>query len=134
MHNMSKKRGKRAFKLIAFKAYYDADKDILEWWEAIAEGERSSSIRDLIREQLGVPRQPRKGTAMDLAELLEVRRDTLWIRDALQDMPAYLERIVQQVAVGGHSPRASPLTTNDTRALTDEDAERRTKRMRKATW
>jgi hypothetical protein len=137
-----KKKSKRAFKLIAFKAYYDTDQDILDWWEAIEEGERSDALRDLIREQLGIRRKS-KAPIIDLPELLEVRRDTLWIRDALNDMPAFLERVIQHVAansvvqsmaVGQHPPRASPSAARDEQALTDDDAERRTKRMRKATW
>ncbi len=146
---MPKKKSNRGFKLIAFKAYYDTDQDILDWWEGIEEGERSDSMRDLIREQLGVVRRkPSKAklsetAIIDLPELLEVRRDTLWIRDALNDMPAYLERVIQHVAantvvqpvaVGQHPPRASPHVQRDEPALTDDDAERRTKRMRKATW
>lgn len=137
-----KKKSKRAFKLIAFKAYYDTDQDILDWWESIEEGERSDAMRDLIREQLGIRRKS-KAPIIDLPELLEVRRDTLWIRDALNDMPAYLERIIQHVAangvvqsmaVGQHPPRASPPAVMDEPALTNDDAQRRTKRMRKATW
>lgn len=137
-----KKKSKRGFKLIAFKAYYDTDQDILDWWEGIEEGERSDAMRDLIREQLGVQHKP-KAPIIDLPELLEVRQDTLWIRDALNDMPAYLERVIQHVAansaiqpvvVGQHPPGVSPVPTRDEPALTDADTERRTKRMRKATW
>lgn len=137
-----KNKSKRAFKLIAFKAYYDTDQDILDWWEFIEEGERSDALRDLIREPLGIRRKS-KAPIIDLPELLEVRRDTLWIRDALNDMPAYLERVIQHVAansvaqsmaVGQHPPRASPPVARDEPALTNDDAERRTKRMRKATW
>ena len=145
-----KKKSKRGFKLIAFKAYHDTDADILDWWESIEEGERSDMIRDMIRGFLGVQSKRRKTSTIDLPELLEVRRDTLWIRDALNDMPAYLERVIQHVAasatanqpviarndvpVGKHPPRASPPVPNNEPALTDDDAERRTKRMRKATW
>ena len=76
---------KRNFKLINFKAYYDTDQDILDWWEGIEEGERSDEMRDLIREQLGVRRQPKRGEIIDLPDLMEVRRDTLWIKDALNE-------------------------------------------------
>jgi hypothetical protein len=138
---MARKKRKRGFKLIAFKAYYDSDSDILDWWEGIEEGERSDAIRDLIREQLGIPRKS-KATISELPELMEVRRDTLWIRDALNDMPAYLERVIQHVAanvqpiaVGQNPPRASPqVVVKDDSALTDVESQRRTKRMRKATW
>jgi hypothetical protein len=137
-----RKPKKRTYRTITFKVFYDTDEDILDWWEGIEVGERSDAIRDVIREQIGL--QPhRKAKGIDLPELLEVRRDTLWIRDALNDMPAYLERVIQHVAantvvqpvtVGQHPPRASPPVQNNEPALTDDDAERRTKRMRKATW
>ncbi len=137
---MAKRRAKkRNYRMINFKVYYDTDQDILDWWEGIETGERSDAVRDLIREQLGSVRRKSKAPLIDLPELLEVRRDTLWIRDVLNDMPAYLERVIQHVAantafqpvvVGQHPPRASP----EEPALTDDDAERRTRRMRKATW
>lgn len=132
---------KRNYRTITFKVYYDDDEDILDWWEGIEAGERSDTIRDVIREYIGV--QPkRKSKVIDLPELMEVRRDTLWIKDALNDMPAYLERVIQHVAanvqpiaVGQNPPRASPeVVVQDDPALTDTESQRRTKRMRKATW
>jgi hypothetical protein len=132
---------KRNYRTITFKVYYDDDEDILDWWEGIEAGERSDTIRDVIREYIGV--QPkRKPKVIDLPELMEVRRDTLWIKDALNDMPAYLERVIQHVAnnvqpiaVGQNPPRASPeVVVQDDPALTDTESQRRTKRMRKATW
>lgn len=137
-----KKKSKRAFKLIAFKAYYDTDEDILDWWENIEEGERSDAMRELIRGQLGIQRKPQRAAIIDLPELMEVRRDTLWIKDALNDMPAYLERVIQHVAanvqpiaVGQTLPRASPqVVVQDDPALTDVESERRTRRMKRATW
>ena len=139
---MPKRRPKkRNYRTITFKVYYDTDEDILDWWESIEAGERSDAIRDLIREQLG--QQPLRQTKIiDLPELMEVRRDTLWIKDALNDMPAYLERVIQHVAanvqpiaVGQNPPRASPqIVVQDDPALTDTESQRRTKRMRKATW
>jgi hypothetical protein len=137
-----KKKSKRGFKLIAFKAYYDTDQDILDWWEGIEEGERSDAMRDLIREQLGVRRPPKHSEIIDLPDLMEVRRDTLWIKDALNEMPAYLERVIQHVAanvqpvaVGQYQPRASPVEAQtDDPALTDAETQRRTRRMKRATW
>ncbi|MBZ0275809.1 MAG: hypothetical protein K8I60_06675 [Anaerolineae bacterium] len=134
---MPKRRSKkRAYRMVAFKVYYDTDQDILDWWEGIIEGERSDAIRDVIREFIGI--QPKRKTKIiELPELLEVRRDTLWIKDALNDMPAYLERLIQHVAanvqpvaVGQTQPRASPVEP----ALTDAESQRRTRRMRNATW
>ena len=137
---MAKRRPKkRNYKLINFKVYYDTDEDILDWWEGIEAGERSDEIRDLIREQLG-QRPKRQTKIIDLPELMEVRRDTLWIKDALNDMPAYLERVIQHVAANaqvnvGHPARASPeVVAKDEPALTDAETQRRTRRMKGATW
>jgi hypothetical protein len=135
------RRKRRQHKLIAFKAYYDNDADILDWWESIEEGERSAVIRDLIREHLELPTARPHGRTINLPELLEVRQDTLWIRDALTDMPAYLERVIHNVAanaqpmVVGQQARASPMAVDGQEtALTDGQAQRRTQRMKRATW
>ena len=138
---MPKRRPKkRNYRMIAFKVYFDTDEDILDWWEGIEAGERSDSIRDVIREYIGV--QPkRKVKTIDLPELVEVRQDTIWIRDALNDMPAYLERVIQHVVANvqpiavGQQARASPIeSTKNEPSLTDAESQRRTRKMRKATW
>ncbi len=140
---MAKRKAKRRqHKIIAFKAYFDDDADILDWWESIEEGERSEALRDVIRGYLGVQVKRRKTPIIELPELMEVRRDTLWIRDALNDMPAYLERVIQHVAAntqpiaaGQNPPRASPqVVVKDDPALTDAESQRRTRRMKRATW
>lgn len=135
-----RKTSKRRYRMITFKVFEDTDSDILDWWEGIDEGERSDALRDLIRGYLG--KQPRRNKLLTIPELLEVRQDTLWIRDALNDMPAYLERVIQHVAtnvqpvaVGQHPPRASPeATTGNDPALTDAEHQRRARRMKGATW
>ena len=138
---MPKRRPKkRNYRMIAFKVYFDTDEDILDWWEGIEAGERSDSIRDVIREYIGV--QPkRKVKTIDLPELVEVRQDTIWIRDALNGMPAYLERVIQHVVANvqpiavGQQTRASPIeSTKNEPSLTDAESQRRTRKMRKATW
>ena len=138
---MAKRRPKkRGYKMINFKAYYDTDQDILDWWEGIEDGDRSESMRDLIREHLG--QQPRRRTkVIELPELVEVRQDTIWIRDALNDIPAYLERVIQHVVANvqpiavGQQSRASPIeSTKNEPSLTDAESQRRTRKMRKATW
>jgi len=138
---MPKRRPKkRNYRTITFKVYYDTDEDILDWWEGIEAGERSDAIRDLIREQLGQQPQHGAGKIIDLPELMEVRRDTLWIKDALNEMPAYLERVIQHVTANaqvsvGHPARASPeVVAKDEPALTDAETQRRTRRMKGATW
>lgn len=137
---MAKSRTKkRTYRMINFKVYYDTDQDLLDWWEGIEAGERSDTVRDMIREQLGITRQKPKASMIDLPELREVRRDTSWIRDALNDMPAYLERIIQHIAANSiYQPVSvihdSPASVQKEPALTDVDTERRIKRMKKARW
>ncbi len=139
-----RKKQKRQYRLIAFKAFEDTDQDILDWWEGIEEGQRSETIRELIREHLtgrnSRQRLPRKSdSALDSApmdELARVRDDTTWIREALHDIPAYLEQVIQTVAAmqptavaGGE---AMPLPTGP--ALSAQGKSVREANMRKRTW
>lgn len=97
---------KRPYRTITFKVFYDTDEDILDWWEGIENGERSETLRDLIRDCVvgpsGHQRLSRKSVpepeVMPLMELARVRDDTTWIREALYDIPAYLEQVIQTVA------------------------------------
>ena len=139
---VKRKTSKRRYQMITFKVFEDTDSDILDWWEGIDEGERSDALRDLIRGYLG--KQPRKNKVLTIPELLEVRQDTLWIRDALNEIPGYLERLVQHVAANGAAgitlqPVARSPTNGDVLpptepALSDNDSERRTRRMKRSQW
>ena len=137
-----RKTTKRQYRMITFKVFEDSDGDILDWWEAIDEGERSDAVRDLIRGYLG--QQPRTRKLLTIPELLEVRQDTLWIRDALNEMPSFLERLVQQVAINGvgqvsmqpeaRSPANNTVLQPTEAALSDNDRERRARRMKRIQW
>lgn len=147
---MPRQKKKRQHKLIGFKAYFDTDTDILNWWDGIADGERSHVIRDVIRAYLGLPAvqrtaiaTPTQSNIIQMPELLAVREDTEWIRNALNDMPNYIERVIFHVAAmqptgtdsnqaSNQVTRASP--TEEENALNQNEAQRRDKRMRKATW
>lgn len=133
------KTSKRRYRMITFKVFEDTDSDILDWWEGIDEGERSDALRDLIRGYLG--KQPRRKKLLTIPELLEVRQDTLWIRDALNEMPGYLERLVQHVAANGMSIHpearapANGIVLQPTEpSLTDNDSDRRARRMKRSQW
>ena len=137
-----RKTAKRQYRMITFKVFEDSDGDILDWWEAIDEGERSDAVRDLIRGYLG--QQPRIRKVLTIPELLEVRQDTLWIRDALNEMPGYLERLVQQVVINGvgkitmqpeaRAPANNIVLQPTEAALSDNDRERRARRMKRIQW
>jgi hypothetical protein len=139
-----RKKQKRQHKTLSFKAFEDTDQDILDWWEGIEEGQRSDTIRELIREHLtgrsGRQRSLWKSDpgleVLPVTELARVRDDTTWIREALHDMPSYLERVIQTVAamqpaaiaVGG----VIPLQTGP--ALSAQDKTAREANMKKRTW
>jgi len=134
-----RKTSKRRYRMITFKVFEDTDSDILDWWEGIDEGERSDALRDLIRGCLG--KQPRQHKLLTIPELLEVRQDTLWIRDALNEMPGYLERLVQHVAANGMSiqpearaPANGIVLPATEPALSDNDSDRRARRMKRSQW
>jgi len=139
---MPRIKERRKYKLIAFKAYYDEDEDILEWWEGIQDGERSEFIRDVVRQYLDLPTKRRK--KLIIPELTEVRRDTVWIRDALNELPEYLDRLIKEVAdAAGNRPvilqpgaRASPQGNPEEQEedLTQDEQKERSKRMKNATW
>jgi hypothetical protein len=134
-----RKTSKRRYRMITFKVFEDSDSEILDWWEGIDEGERSDALRDLIRGYLG--KQPRRNKLLTIPELLEVRQDTLWIRDALNKMPGYLERLVQHVAANGMSihpearaPANGSVLQPTEPALSDNDSDRRARRMKRSQW
>lgn len=151
---MPRQKKKRQHKLIGFKAYFDTDTDILDWWEGIADGERSHVIRDVIRAYLGLPAVQRKAIAapaaqsniIQMPELVAVHENTEWIRNALNDMPDYIERVIHHVAAmqpTGTDP--NPQTKQATRVvpepekeeenvLNEDEKKRRDKRMGNATW
>jgi len=139
-----RKKQKREYRMVTFKVFYDTDQDILDWWEGNEEGERSDAIRELIRDHLmgrsGRQRPVRKGNpdldVLPVTELARVRDDTTWIREALHDMPSYLERVIQTVAA--MQPAAAieggviPLQTGP--GLSTQDKTKREANMRKRTW
>ncbi len=142
---MAKRRKtRRQHKLIAFKAFDDTDQDILDWWEGIEEGERSSTIRELIREHLhghnGHHRRSQKTVpepeVMPMMELARVRDDTTWIREALHDMPAYLEQVIQTVAAmqPAMATAGGVISLQPESALSTQVRNEREANMRKKTW
>lgn len=136
---MSQKRPpKREHKLIAFKAFFDTDRDILDWWEGMQDGERSEVIRDLLRGYVkGLPlyeaRRPK--VAVDGSVVLQVLDDTAWIRGALNDMPAYLEGLLGRIIVNPIPISvAQPVSEVSDNNLSNAALARRKAKMGKAGW
>lgn len=134
---MSRKRADAKCKTIGFKAFYGNDADILTWWEAMPEGERSDVLRELIRKAINSESRgtPQTGQSKD-TQFRQVCEDTAWIRNALTDLPGYLERLVVRVtAAQAASPPVTPDSPpNDVPQLAQEVIQRRKANMRQNTW
>lgn len=136
---MGKRKPKRAYRMIGFKAYFGIDQDIIDWWETMDEGSRSDAIRDLIHDALAM--KPRYVPApvspvSTLPDLDDLRQDTRWIRDALHDMPAYLEQLFAQMVVVQPTkvlPDARA-PTPDAPALDDAESQRRARKLKRVSW
>jgi len=137
---MPKKQKKRSYRTITFKVYLDDDADILDWWDGIEAGERSDAIRDMIREFLGLPVRHRK--RIQIPGLHDMHRDILWIHSALNDMPDYLQNLMQDIIASRpvivQQTRASPDEVQDNSSeeppLNKGEQERRVGRMKNSTW
>ena len=127
------KKPRRGYKMISFKAYYDSDADILDWWEGCTEGERSEALRDLIRERLGLGMRPAK--RLSIPELSVLQHDTAWIRQALSDMPAWLESYLHELAA---RPTVQTIPNAVAPAgaggMADNESQRRSKRIQDRGW
>lgn len=137
---MSRKRPpKREHKLIAFKAFFDTDRDILEWWEGMPDGERSAVMRDLLRVYLqGLPlieAARRQTVPVDGSAVLQVLNDTAWIRGALNDMPAYLEGLFGRISLNPVPMNAAqPRSESSDDNLSNDALARRKAKMGKVGW
>ncbi|MFQ3659294.1 MAG: hypothetical protein SNJ54_10130 [Anaerolineae bacterium] len=125
--------------MIAFKAFFDTDRDILEWWEGMQDGERSEVMRDILRVYLkGLPlieAARRKAIPVDGTVVLQVRDDTAWIRGALNDMPAYLEGLLGRITVNPIPISvAQPVPEMSDSNLSNDALARRKAKMEKAGW
>jgi hypothetical protein len=128
----------RTSKIIGFKAFFERDDDILDWWENIPSGERSHVLRSLIRAYLTgevviTPYGEEAVAFSSSVQLARVQSDTTQIRDAIREIPTYIEQIIskkmQAVQVASTTADAMPSAN-----ATEEDAEKRISRLQKKSW
>ena len=126
-----RKAKKRDYKLIGFKAYTDADADLLAWWEQITPGHRSDALRDLLRLALGYHQL----TTRPDTDLSQVVDDIAWMRDALSELPGYVERVIQHVATNAVLvPQGNGGGSQPSDTIGDDAARRREERMKRRQW
>lgn len=135
-----KRPAKREHKLIAFKAFFDTDREILDWWEGMAEGERSDVIRSLLKGYVqGLPlyeAAQRKLIPVDGNTVKRLHDDTVWIREALADMPTYFEKLLGRLTVypPPQSTALAPEIPPVEGGLSAEELARRKAKLGKARW
>lgn len=138
---MARTRQQRQHKLIGFKAYIDEDADLIDWWESIPAGNRSTALRDLMRIALGyiVPPQTPQ------ARLDMISEDIAVMRDTINDLPAYIEQVIHYVSAqiatqfGDNGallgvPDHANRTQGNGKHATAEDVQRREQRMKRKQW
>ena len=134
-----RKPPKRQFRMLCFKAYLDTDPEIVTWWDNMDYGERSDVMRVLLRSYLeGLPMYEaaqQKLIPVDGNTVREVYNDTRWIKEALSEMPSYLERLLGRLeAARPPVPISRSEPTVPGTHLTPEAQARRMAKMEKATW
>jgi hypothetical protein len=128
----------RTSKIIGFKAFFERDDDILDWWENIPSGERSHVLRSLIRAYLTgevviTPYGEEAVAFSSSVQLARVQSDTTQIRDAIREIPTYIEQIISKkmrtVQVASTTSDAMPSAN-----ATEKDAEMRAQSLQKKSW
>ena len=93
------------------------DDDLIRWWLEQPVGERQRRIKALLRAQLD-------------AEYIAAQRhhdDVAWIREALADLPSYLEHVLRsEQPPPGHSEGPAHLSA--------AEKERRARRIARTSW
>ncbi|MBZ0315270.1 MAG: hypothetical protein K8L91_02545 [Anaerolineae bacterium] len=129
----------RTSKIIGFKAFFERDDDILDWWENIPSGERSHVLRSLIRayltgEVIVTPYGEEAVAFSSSVQLARVQSNTTQIRDAVMEIPTYLEQIINQKMRGVQAAPATQPNAILAGTASEDDAEKRIQRMQKKSW
>ncbi len=129
----------RTSKIIGFKAFFERDDDILDWWENIPSGERSHVLRSLIRayltgEVIVTPYGEEAVAFSSSVQLARVQSNTTQIRDAVMEIPTYIEQIISQKMRGVQTVPAIQSDAMPTATASEDDAEKRIARMQKKSW
>jgi len=109
----------------------------LQWWQAMPPGERSIALRKLIRGALHPEGATANGNGNGhTRELGQVAADTAWLKAALSELPAYLERMFSRVSVTQNAAQNPPAEAPDDGQprLDPEALGRRRANMKRSSW
>lgn len=111
------------------KMTYNDDADLIAWWNSIPRGQRNAVMKQAMRAfitgdyQIIVPTPV--VPAFDVSRLSD---DIAWMRDALSELPGYVERVLQTSVVVHHNPVPAHHEADE------QAVRRREERMRKKQW
>jgi hypothetical protein len=129
----------RTNKIIGFKAFFERDEDILDWWENIPAGERSHVLRSLIRayltgEVIVTPYGEEAVAFSSSVQLARMQSDTSQIREAVMEIPAYIEQIISQKMRMVPVASAMQESTLPSATASEDEAEKRIQRLQRKSW
>jgi len=124
------------------KMTFTEDTDLIGWWNSIPRGTRNAVMKDMMRDYIERnrggfrPVMPRNvPQPFDPLRFTQMCEDAAWIRSALNDLPGYMERVINHVAAmqpAGLAQGSYP--REPTASVDDNQANRREERVRKAKW
>jgi hypothetical protein len=124
------------------KMTFSEDTDLIGWWNSIPRGSRNAVMKDVMRDYIERnrggfrPVMPRNvPQPFDPLRFTQMCEDAAWIRSALNDLPGYMERVINHVvAMQPTSVAHSSYAREPTVSVDDNQANRREERVRKAKW
>ena len=119
---------------IGFKACEQEDEDLITWWEAMPKGARSNVLRTLIRAAMQIQAEASRVQHQHLDQLSD---DTAWLKQALNDLPGYLETIIGRVATTRLVAPETQVITGEATPAQEVDGttlDLRRSRLGKTTW
>ena len=122
---------------IGFRALPDRDDDLLDWWDAIPNGERSHILRNLIRAYLNgeITITPEGETPTEFSrdlQLAQIQAEVAWLRQAMMDLPDYLDHLFGKLKV--IQMRSEPANTRPDKQISEEQAEQRARAIASRRW
>jgi hypothetical protein len=109
-----------------------ADADLIGWLLTIPAGQRQGIMKRALRAEMSkrpANADPIEQVAVDTAQL---REDAAWLRQALEDLPSYLNSLLAGLG-GGWAP-PSPPAVEEAPRLSDTDAAKIKANMLKKKW
>lgn len=124
------------------KMTFTEDTDLIGWWNSIPRGSRNAVMKDLMRDYIERnrggfrPVMPKNlPQPFDPKRFTQVCDDAAWIRSVLNDLPGYMERVIQHVvAMQPVGVTVGTYAREPTKVVDDQEVMKREERVKKAKW